>query len=133
MNKDNHKIIELTIGKIRSYDLSEISVIGHFSKLYIAIFTDDVCHIPHFHIFNNQDPALTTVDAAIKLETAEYLKHNGDSSIISSKQIKQLIEFLQTEIKSGLAYWQQLIITWNLNNPNYSIPFDMPMPDYNCI
>lgn len=126
-------MVELSIENAFGYNLSEMAAVGNFNGMYLVIFTNDAGNIPHFHIFNNQNPACATFDACIKLETPEYFKHSSHTDILNSKQIKKLIKFLKSDIHPGRTYWDVLLEAWNLNNSQYSVPYDMQMPDYNYL
>lgn len=114
----------------REYELWEMASCGHVNGLYLVIYSNDAGNIPHFHVYNNQNPKKSTLDACLKLETPEYFKHGHHVDILNSKQIRTLIKFLKSEMYPGMTYWQQLINNWNLNNSLYDIPHNMKMPDY---
>ena len=114
-------------------EVFEMAACGNTHGMYLVVWTNDSGWIPHFHIFNNPNPSKATFDACLKLETPEYFKHEQHTDVLNSKQMKHLVELLQKEIKPGLTYWQQLIISWNMNNSKSEIPYDMQMPDYNSL
>lgn len=114
-------------------EVLEMAACGNAHGMYLVVWTNDSGWIPHFHIFNNQNPNKATFNACLKLETPEYFKHVHHTDVLNSKQLKQLVKLLQKEIKPGLTHWQQLIISWNMNNSKSEIPFDMPMPDYTSL
>lgn len=114
-------------------ELSEMAACGNTNGLYIVIFTNDGGWIPHFHVFNNQNPKKSTIDVCLKIETPEYFKHDHHVDILNSKQIKQIIDFLNSERKPGITWWEHLIEIWNDNNSNSEIPEDLNMPDYTTL
>lgn len=103
---------------------------GNVNGLYLIIYTNDSSNIPHFHIYNNQEPNKTTLNVCLKIETPEYFKHGHHIDILNRKQIKQIVTFLNSKRSNNLTYWHHLIMLWNDNNSKYSIPEDMKMPDY---
>lgn len=112
-------------------ELCEMANCGETGNgLYIIIFMNDGGWIPHFHVFNNQNPQKRTFDACLKIETPEYFKHGNHTDILNKKQMKSLVEFLHGKDEDGDDNWRYIIKTWNKNNSKYSIPLDIPIPDY---
>lgn len=126
------------IGNVFTFDeytlengIFEMACCGHtIDGLFIIVFTNDPGNIPHFHVFNNQNPKKTTLNACIKIETPEYFKHGNHTDILNGKQMKSLIKFLNSKRKENKTWWQHLLELWNDNNSNYEIPEDLPIPDY---
>lgn len=111
-------------------ELLEMAACGNTHGLYLVIWTNDGGWIPHFHVFNNPNPKKSTFDACLKLETPEYFAHGGHTDILNKKQVKHIVELLKSEKRPGLTWWEYLIDTWNSNNSQAEIPYDMEMPDY---
>lgn len=129
--KDIAKIVYDAVND--AFPLLEMATVGHIGNMYLIIWTNDAGWIPHFHVFNNQNPKKSTFDACIKLETPEYFKHGQHIDILSRKQIKQLIKLLESEKSPGITWWRYIIESWNSNNSMFTVPYDMPMPDYNLL
>ena len=115
------------------YELYEMAACGHIDDLYLIIFMNDGGNIPHFHVYNNPNPKKSTFDACLKIETPEYFKHGQHTDILNSKQVKKLITILNSEKRPGLTNWQYIVDTWNSNNSDYEIPYDIQMPDYSLL
>ena len=113
-----------------SDELLEMSSCGEIKGLYIVIWKNDGGWIPHFHIYNNQNPKKATFDACLKIETPEYFKHGHHTDVLNSKQMKLLLELLNSNFNDKNTYWEMVINNWNLNNSKQTVPFDLPMPDY---
>lgn len=112
-------------------ELWEIAKCGETEDgLYIIIFTNDGGWIPHFHIYNNQNPKKATFDACLKIETPEYFKHVNHTDILNRKQMKSIYDFLQGVDDDGDSNWKYIIKTWNKNNSKQTIPIDLLIPDY---
>lgn len=116
--------------KVHDYELWEMSMCGKTNGLYLVIFSNDPGNIPHFHIFDNQNPKKSTIDVCLKLETPEYFKHGHHVDILNSKQMRTIIKLLKSKMNPRTTYWQFLVEIWNANNSKYEIPYDMEMPDY---
>lgn len=83
--------------------LLEMAACGNIDGLYLLIWTNDPGWIPHFHIFDNPNPKKATFDACLKLETAEYFKHGQHIDILNGKQMKKLVQLLNTTIPTGIT------------------------------
>lgn len=114
-------------------ELFEMAACGYTEGMYLVIFTNDGGWVPHFHVFNNQNPKKTTVNACLKLETPEYFKHGNHTDILNAKQVKQLVKFLKSEMRPDMTWWQHLVDTWNSNNSKQELPYNLPMPDYTSL
>lgn len=118
--------------------LEEMAVrVGITSKNYLVyVNTDDGGNIPHFHYV---DEATRGKDSkkgfhtCIKLEVPEYFNHEGKEDKLSSKQKKELNEFLRKPFdrpKFQGTNWDYIVMIWNMNNSDKNIDEDQEIPDY---
>lgn len=91
---------------------------------YIIIYTNDDEQIPHFHVSDNVYPNETSFDISLKITSPEYLRH-------VNHQYQELDKNILLKIFENLKnIWTHIIMTWNDNNSNQTIPYDTPIPDY---
>lgn len=130
----NYNLITDVIFPQYSNDIEELWEMAKCGEtddgLYIIIFSNDGGWIPHFHVFNNQNPNKATFDACLKIETPEYFKHGSHTDILNNKQMKSIVDFLQGNDEDGDSNWKYIIKTWNKNNSKQNIPINTPIPDY---
>ena len=113
-----------------SHALLEMARVGKFDVYTVNIHGGEGRH-PHFHFINKEKK----IEGCIRLDIPEYFKHDGKDDILSSKERKQLIKWLNSNhsgyLKLGveLSIYKYMCILWNDNNPDY-IYNDLEMPDY---
>lgn len=109
--------------------LLEMAEVGRFSSYRVSIYGGEG-PIPHFH-FYNKDP---NRGGCIRLDKPEYFVHGNHNEKLSSKERKNMIEWLQSPHKSfgkyGLTNWHVICIYWDDNNQDYLFDKDAEMPDY---
>ena len=105
--------------------------VGIMDEYEIYIHTDDPGNTPHFHIWDYSTKG-DKFHTCIRIDTARYFHHNGKEDILSSKDKKDLIIFLNSKPKNKRynTYWEYLISMWNDNNSFVQVDEDQPMPDY---
>ena len=113
------------------YDvLSEIAQIGYVGSYQIYIHTNDPGNVPHFHIWDLSTRG-EKFHTCIRIDCAKYFHHTGKEDVLNSKLRKELIAFLKSPYRNrGISVWEHLIDTWNDNNSNVILPYDLPMPNY---
>ena len=109
--------------------LLEMAQIGTFNKYTIIVWTNDPGNIPHFHIVDTSTRG-EKFHTCIQIEKPEYFHHTGKEDILSSKERKQLVDFLNKNDKWGEQNWIVLLKEWERNNSNISIDINQPIPDY---
>ena len=93
------------------------------------MWTNDPGNIPHFHIVDTSTRG-EKFHTCIRIEKPEYFHHTGKENILSSKERKQLVDFLNKNDKWGEQNWIVLLKEWERNNSNISIDINQPIPDY---
>ena len=114
-------------------NLLEMARVGYTNDMYeVFVNTDDPGYIPHFH-YRKGKPNNYTFHTCIKLKSPEYFHHTGKEDNLNSKQIKELIKFLQSssEDDENKTNWEVLLIEWNRNNSQEKVDKNQEMPDYN--
>ena len=111
--------------------LFEMARIGFTNDSYeVYVNTDDPGNIPHFHY---RKKGSWEGHTCICLTKPEYFHHGDKQASLNKKQIKELINFLNSKPIRTSRYnsnWEYLLDAWNMNNSNINIPEDYPMPDY---
>ena len=106
--------------------LNEMARVGTFNKYNVSVYSGEG-NIPHFHFYNIE----TNTQGCIRIDKAEYFSHNGKEAKLNSRQIKDLIEWLNS--KHGflkITMWEYILVLWNDNNINNQIKTQISMPDY---
>ena len=115
-------------GNIRT--IEEITESAHGSFVYVY---SNEGPIPHFHVINKNKK----FESCIRLDKAEYFTHGSKIGKLTSKEVKELIRFLNEKIDIGLDYnvprYVAMCITWNndMNNTTKVKASVKTMPDYN--
>ena len=110
--------------------LLEMSEIGRFDEYKILVYGAEG-PISHFHF----ESIKSRKRGCIRLDKAEYFFHGKYQDKLNSKEIKNLIHFLNSPHKffgkSGYNNWQIICVYWGDNNLDFQVDIDSPMPDYN--
>lgn len=110
--------------------LGDMAKIGYLGSYEIYIRTDDPGNIPHMHIWDRSTIG-KKFHTCIRLDKAEYFHHTGKECTLDSKQIEELVNFLNQRHKIlKVTNWEYLLIQWTKNNSDVYIDEDSEMPDY---
>lgn len=111
--------------------LVEMARVGKYDIYDVYVHSDDKGKIPHFHIWDDNTKG-QKFHTCIRIDEPEYFHHTGKEDVLTNKEIKNLIKFLQSKPKHGLydTYWQALVYMWNMNNSDVEIDDSQSMPDY---
>ena len=118
--------------------ISEIARIGwvtvnSVNSVEVYVQTDDKSDTPHFHVRKYGEKGRYEWETCVKYTEAEYFLHGKYRDKLPDKSVA---EELNKMLKSanpkdpGRTYWQTAIVTWNLNNSDIQLPFDLEQPDY---
>lgn len=115
------------------------SVKWGFESIKLGVFEDEPGNIPHFHFYRGIAPEKGVPKNArsgggcICIEKPNYFIHASHKDTMSIKEIKGLIEFLNSPHKSitNITNWEYIISLWNDNNPmRKQVPLNIPIPKY---
>lgn len=125
------EIYERYFEKYPYYNMSIVGITK--SNIEIFIRTDDPrSEVPHFHFRNPE--AKIFKEGCIRIDSPRYFNHSWKRNHLNSKQIKELVEFLNEPFKGSKRIngtnWEYLIFQWNTNNSDLIIDEDQPIPDY---
>lgn len=111
--------------------LIEMARVGKYDVYDVYVHSDDKGKIPHFHVWDDNMRG-QKFHTCIRIDKPEYFHHTGKEDVLTNKEIKNLIKFLQSKPKHGLygTYWQSLVYMWNMNNSDVEIDDNQSMPDY---
>ena len=110
--------------------LNEMAQIGCVDRFQIYVRTNDPGKIPHFHIWD-KDTHGQKFHTCIRIDKAEYFHHTGKEDILSSKEKRLLVQFLNSNDPiDNITYWEVLVKEWDRNNSDVFIDLDTSMPDY---
>ena len=118
--------------KSNYHNLIEMARIGEFdcNGLFLINVYSKEGNIPHFHIINNQ----THEETCVRIDCAEYFKHNSKQMELTSKQKKELYNFLTSispyEEDDNKMYYYLIWEEWNRNNRKNRIPKPTKIPNY---
>ena len=111
--------------------LTEMARIGFTNDSHeIYVNTDDAGNIPHFHY---RKRGSWDEHTCICLESAEYFHHGDKQTILSLKQRKELVNFLNDKPIKAQRYntnWEYLLDAWNMNNSSVEVDPNLSMPNY---
>lgn len=114
--------------------LNEMARIGEVDDLAVYIRSGEG-PIAHFHIMDSN--ALGSLfHTCIRIEEPKYFHHTGKEDILNSREIKELIKFLNLPNRSKRfsgTNWNRVVDEWNTNNPNFEIDEDIEIPDYTLL
>lgn len=126
---DTHLLIYTMAGRIPG----KLIVDGKPS-LIVAVGSNERS-VPHFHVFrDDQDLRRWDHAACIMYKENRYFDHNDRSNeTLNKHEITALKMKLKQkrEDTPSLTYWDWIVRLWNDSNPNYKLPIDLKMPDYN--
>jgi len=110
--------------------LLEMASIGSFDGFTLYIYGSEGPK-PHFHLIKG-NPKYPDFETCIEINTVKYFHHSGKEDVLTSKEKKRLIDFLNKENKhfSDKTNWQMLVVQWSMNNTNFQISSKTKMPDY---
>ena len=132
--KDNSYINDHS-GKIDDYHLDiNMSKVGNLNEYQVWIFTREGNNTPHFHLQSKQNDKFI----AIKILEPEYFIHGIWKDKLNSKEIKDLINFLNEKPKGkrGLIYnnnFEFIYDTWEWENNGTDTANIVDMPNYNLL
>lgn len=120
-----HKLVDIE-------GMAQVGLVDDKYEVYVN--TDDGGNIPHFHyrLKNNWKKFHT----CIRITSAEYFHHTGKESILNSKQLKDLIQFLNSSISLDQYNdkfndnYELIVFMWNINNSAMLVDSNTRMPDY---
>lgn len=116
----------------RLNEMARVGFVGHKYEIYVR--TNDKGNIPHFHMWDIETMG-DKFHTCIKLTVPEYFHHEGKEGILSSKERRELVKFLESPRKKSrypITNWEYLIDLWNdNNNSSMNVDPDQEMPDYN--
>lgn len=101
--------------------------------LIVAVGSDELNGIPHFHVFrSDKDKKTWSNGACIMFKHNTYFDHKHNQETLSEDELNTLVKVLhQQYLELNISNWKYLISLWNSNNYRYKIPYDLPIPDYN--
>lgn len=110
----------------------EVAVVGQFEKYFIYVHGNESnghsLSVPHFHIWHTN---MKDLHAAIRIDCAKYYCNPCKKDRLNTGLKKELIAFLKAPYRNrGISVWEHLIDTWNDNNSNVILPYDLHMPNY---
>ena len=89
---------------------------------------------PHFHVYRNaKDWQNWRNSACLLFKYNRYFDHGYHRETLDDDELTALVYYLRTKPEKGLlgeTYWQYLISLWNMNQPNFKLDLNLPMPDY---
>lgn len=135
---DINKITEIFKESKKERLLLEMAVtVGVTEDSYlIYVNSDDSGYIPHFHYVDETSRGRDKkkgFHTCIRLDKPEYFHHTGKEGTLNSKQLKELIEFLNSPFskpKFNGTNWDYMVMIWNMNNSKQNVDEDMNIPDY---
>lgn len=115
-------------------DIEGMARVGFTEDMYeVYVNTDDGGNIPHFHYRLKGN--WSKFHTCIRLDRPEYFHHTGKEGVLSSKQLKKLVKFLNDPVRFskyiGLFKnnWELICFLWDINNSNVTCD-DFEFPDY---
>lgn len=116
---------------LKEEQLFEMARIGKYETFDVYVHTDDSGKIPHFHIWDCSTRG-QNFHTCIRIDEPKYFHHTGKEDVLKNKEIKKLIDFLQSKPKNGKfnSNWELLVYMWNLNNSDVEISENSIMPNY---
>lgn len=101
--------------------LNEMSQIGCVDRFQIYVRTNDPGKIPHFHMWDKATHG-QNFHTCIRIDKAEYFHHTGKEDVLSSKEKKLLVQFLNSiDPLDNITYWEVLVKEWDRNNSDVFI------------
>lgn len=119
-----------------SHILTEMAKVGTFDDVDVLVWSNDPGKIPHFHIIDSNSRG-NEFHCCIEIKNPKYFFHDGKEDTLNSRDIKDLIKFLNSSSNSkrfsSFTNWQVLVTLWNMNNSDIEIDEDIEMPDYTLL
>lgn len=122
---------------LEEQNLLEMAKVGITDDSYeVYIYSHDPGNIPHFHYVDSASLGKDRkkgFHTCIRIDSAEYFHHGDKTDMLSKKQKKELVKFLQapSRNKRYRDHWEQVLSLWNDNSSTIEIDENLPMPDYN--
>lgn len=102
--------------------------------LYVAVGDKEARGLAHFHVFRSKnDLEHWRNGACILFKYNQYFDHSRNAETLNREEMIVLVHTLKSKPKEGLlgdTYWQYLIQLWNMNQPDFALDLNLPMPDY---
>ena len=128
---DTDVIEEKVIGKVR---------LKRYGELIIEVYSKEGDYIPHFHFYTKDKK----IDGCMQIFNPDYFIHGNHKSMLTNRQLKQLINFLNDERYESVNNWRLIVFAWigenydeqtkiakKLKIKNYKDPSNtINMPDY---
>lgn len=111
--------------------LREMAMVGKFDDFTITVFGGER-NISHFHICRGK-PESPTWETCVRLDQAQYFHHGSKREVLNSREKDDLVAFLEKPFprpRFAGTNWEFIVFLWNVNNPQFAIGDDAPMPDY---
>jgi hypothetical protein len=109
--------------------------VGFMGRYEVAVYTDDVYHVPHVHI---EDTTTEKQICCVRLDHAEYLSHGNHVGMFNHEDCCRFDDFMR-EPSRNVHYrnnYEAAVNLWNDNNLNPQIQIEenengeIIVPDY---
>lgn len=113
------------------HTLLEMAQVGKFADYTCSVYGKEGS-VPHFHFYTKDKK----ISGCIRLDAPDYFVHGKHKSKLSSKERKQLMEWLNSfhegykKLGVELTIYSYICILWNDNNQEYLFEAPENMPDY---
>jgi len=115
--------------------LEMATVAGGFDSIKLAIWGREG-NYPHFHFYRGLDPnegipSKGKGGGCILFEEEKYFLHGSHKDSMDTREIRSLINFLNSKNELGHTVWKYMIYLWNTNNPQVvQVDLNTPIPEY---
>lgn len=104
------------------FSLNEMARIGTIDSLDVRVYPEPLGN-PSIHLFHKDFHIVVELKTANILEkkVSKKSKYLFEKNKLLPKEFRQLVKELLNKDNHGISNLKFLVITWNTNNPKYSI------------